>query len=201
IILSTILGWSLTVTNLAIGLVVIAYTVTGGTRAVSQTQKQQMIVMLAGLGVAAILIVVRLPQDISLRAALKLAGALDRMNVVSFHLDFHSRYNFWSGITGGFFLALSYFGTDQSQVQRYLSGRSVTESRLGLLFNGMLKIPMQFVILLIGVLVFVFYLFTPPPLLFNAPLLARVAATEHAGALTSLQDQWTSALDRRRGAA
>src|SRR5207344_1632613 len=123
------------------------------------------------------------------------------MNPISFDFDLDNRYNIWSGVVGGFFLQLSYFGTDQSQVQRYLSGRSVAESRLGLLFNGMLKIPMQFVILLIGVLVFVFYLFTPPPLLFNAPLLARVAATEHAGALTSLEDQWTSALDRRRSAA
>ena len=201
IIFSAILGWPLNVTNLAIGLVVIAYTVTGGTRAVSQTQRQQMIVMLAGMAIAAVLIVMRLPQAVSLRAALKLAGALDRMNVVSFDLDFHSRYNFWSGITGGFFLALSYFGTDQSQVQRYLSGRSVTESRLGLLFNGLFKVPMQFVILLIGVLVFVFYLFTPPPIFFNTPALERVQNTQYAAALQALQSRYAAAFETQRTAA
>src|SRR5262245_8485901 len=157
IILSSIFGWPLNLTNLAIGLVVIVYTVSGGTRAVSQTQQQQMIVMLAGLGIAAALIVWRLPDGVSVPAALQLAGALDRMNAVNFHFDLNDRYTFWSGIAGGFFLALSYFGTDQSQVQRYLSGRSVAESRLGLLFNGVVKIPMQFVILLLGVLLFVFY--------------------------------------------
>ena len=201
IIFSAILGWPLNLTNLAIGLVVIAYTVSGGTQAVTQTQRQQMIVMLAGMAVAALLIILRLPQPVSLRAALKLAGALDRMNVVSFDLDFHNRYNFWSGITGGFFLALSYFGTDQSQVQRYLSGRSVTESRLGLLFNGLFKVPMQFVILLIGVLVFVFYLFTPPPIFFNTPALARVQQTEHAAALRELQGRYDAAFVAQRTAA
>lgn len=201
IILSSILGWPLQATNLTIGLLVVVYTVVGGTRAVSQTQKQQMIVMLAGLGVAAVLILLRLPQGVSLPAAIKLAGALDRMNVVSFDLDFNNRYNFWSGITGGFFLALSYFGTDQSQVQRYLSGRSVTESRLGLLFNGLFKVPMQFVILFIGVMVFVFYLFTPPPIFFNTPTLDRIAQSEHAGALQELQRRYDVAFDLQRTAA
>ena len=201
IILSSILGWPLQTTNLTIGLVVVAYTVSGGTRAVSQTQKQQMIVMLAGMVVAAVVIILKLPQAVSLPAALKLAGALDRMHVVSFDLNFNDRYNFWSGITGGGFLALSYFGTDQSQVQRYLSGRSVTESRLGLLFNGMVKVPMQFVILLIGVLVFVFYLFTPPPIFFNAPALQRLEQTEHAGALRTLQTRYEQAFEVQRAAA
>jgi Na+/proline symporter len=201
IILSSILGWQLNATILGIGLVVIAYTVSGGTRAVSQTQKGQMIVMLSGMAVAAIVIVLRLPEDVSLRSAFKLAGALDRMNVVSFELDPTTRYTFWSGITGGFFLALSYFGTDQSQVQRYLSGRSVTESRLGLLFNGMFKVPMQFVILLIGVLVYVFYLFTPPPIFFNEPALARVAQSERAADLDALQRRYDDALAAQRGAA
>jgi Na+/proline symporter len=201
IILSSILGWPLKATNLAIGLVVIAYTVSGGTRAVSQTQRQQMIVMLAGMVIAAVLIIHRLPEAVSLPAAIKLAGALDRMNVVSFDLNFHNRYNFWSGITGGFFLALSYFGTDQSQVQRYLSGRSVTESRLGLLFNGLLKVPMQFVILLIGVLVFVFYLFTEPPIFFNAPTLERVERTTHATELQALQSRYDQAFAAQRAAA
>jgi len=201
IILSSILGWSLNATNLGIGLVVVAYTVSGGTRAVSQTQKQQMVVMLSGMAVAAIVLVWRLPDFVSLPAALKLAGALDRMNVVSFELDPNSRYTFWSGITGGFFLALSYFGTDQSQVQRYLSGRSLSESRLGLIFNGLFKVPMQFVILLIGVLVFVFYLFTQPPLFFNTPALARVAAGAHAADLSALQERYDGAFAAQRAAA
>src|SRR6185436_2077394 len=156
-------------------------------QAVSQTQKQQMIVMLAGMAVAAILIVWKLPDGVSLPAAVKLAGALDRMNVVSFELDPSSRYTFWSGITGGFFLALAYFGTDQSQVQRYLSGRSITESRLGLLFNGLFKIPMQFLILFVGVMVFVFHQFNLPPVFFNAPALAGVRASARAGELTTLE--------------
>ncbi len=201
IILSAILGWSLNATNLGMGLVVIAYTVSGGTRAVSQTQQQQMIVMLVGMAVAATLVVLRLPPALSLADAVKLAGALDRMNVVSFELDPNSRYTFWSGITGGFFLALSYFGTDQSQVQRYLAGRSVVESRLGLLFNGLFKIPMQFVILFTGVLVFVFHVFTQPPIFFNAPVLAHVAETEHAPALRALQARYDHAFAAQRAAA
>jgi Na+/proline symporter len=201
IILSTVLGWPLNATNMAIGLLVIAYTVSGGTQAVSQTQKQQMIVMLAGMVLAAVMVVWRLPDHVSVPAALKLAGALDRMNVVSFAVDPNSRYTVWSGLAGGFFLALSYFGTDQSQVQRYLGGRSVTESRLGLLFNGLLKIPMQFVILLTGVLVFVFYLFTPPPMFFDTGALARVAQTSEAGALQALQERYDQAFATQRAAA
>lgn len=201
IILSSILGWPLHVMNVVIGFIVIAYTVTGGTRAVSQTQKQQMIVMLTGMAVAGAVIIYRLPDSVSLPSAIRLAGALDRMNVVSFDLEFESRYNFWSGITGGFFLALSYFGTDQSQVQRYLSGRSVTESRLGLLFNGLFKIPMQFAILFIGVMVFVFYLFTQPPIFFNEPALARVAASTSAPALEELQQRYGLAFEAQRTAA
>jgi Na+/proline symporter len=201
IILSAIMGWPLGLTNVGMGLAVVAYTVSGGTVAVSQTQKQQMIVMLAGVGIAAVLSVLRLPDGVTLPSAIKLAGALDRMNVVSFGIDPSTRYTFWSGITGGFFLALSYFGTDQSQVQRYLSGRSVTESRLGLLFNGMLKIPMQFVILFTGVMVFVFYLFTPPPIFFNAPTLARVARSEHAPELQALEARYGAAFARQRDAA
>jgi Na+/proline symporter len=201
IILSSILGWRLNATTVAMGLAVIAYTVSGGTRAVSQTQQHQMIVMLAGLFLSAGLIIFRLPDSVSLPNALQLAGALDHMNVVSFGLDFNTRYNFWSGITGGFFLALSYFGTDQSQVQRYLSGRSVAESRLGLLFNGILKVPMQFVILLIGVLMFVFYQFTQPPIFFNTRALQRVEQTEHAEALRDLQRRFDGAFATQRTAA
>lgn len=201
IILSSIFGWPLQTTNIAIGLAVIAYTVSGGTRAVSQTQQQQMVVMLAGLAIAAGLIIIRLPDHVSFPAALKLAGALDHMNVVSFDLDFTNRYNFWSGITGGFFLALSYFGTDQSQVQRYLSGRSVAESRLGLLFNGLFKVPMQFVILLIGVLMFVFYQFTQPPIFFNTRALEHVERSPHADALRAVQNRYDEAFAAQRAAA
>ncbi len=201
IILSSILGWSLDATILVIGILVIAYTVSGGTRAVAQTQKSQMVVMLSGMIVAAIIVILRLPETVSFPAAVDLAGALGRMNVVSFDLNFENRYNFWSGITGGFFLALSYFGTDQSQVGRYLGGKSVTESRLGLVFNGIFKIPMQFLILFIGVMVFVFFLFTKPPLFFNTPALQRVAATEHAPALAQLEERYDAAFERQREAA
>ena len=201
IILSTILGWPLHLTNLALGGLVVVYTVIGGTKAVSETQKQQMIVMLGGLGIALGLILWRLPDFVTTTGAVRLAGALGRMNVVSFNLDFHSRYNFWSGITGGFFLALAYFGTDQSQVQRYLSGRSVTESRLGLLFNALFKVPMQFVILFIGVMVFVFYLFVRPPIFFNTPVLERIAHGPHAAELASLEQRFDDAFAQQRVAA
>ena len=201
IILSTILGWPLGPTIWGIGLLVIIYTVSGGTRAVSVTQKHQMIVMLTGMFVAAIVVMLRLPDGISVPDAVRVAGALDRMNVVSFDLDFDNRYNFWSGIAGGFFLAMAYFGTDQSQVQRYLSGRSVAESRLGLLFNGMFKVPMQFTILFIGVMVFVFFLFVRPPVFFNAPALERVSATEHAPELQALEARYDSEFAVQRDAA
>ncbi|MBX9812389.1 MAG: hypothetical protein K2Y16_12375 [Burkholderiales bacterium] len=201
IILSTILGWPLGLTNLGIGLLVIAYTVFGGARAVAETQKQQMIVMLGGIALAGVLIFLRLPESVTLPNAVKLAGAFDRMNAVSFDLDFASRYNFWSGIAGGFFLALAYFGTDQSQVQRYLCGRSISESRLGLLFNGMLKVPMQLAILFVGVLVFVFYLFTQSPLLFNASLLEQVRGTPHAAELDAVSKRYDRAFETQRLAA
>ena len=201
IILSTILGWPLQLTNIAIGGLVVVYTVIGGTKAVSETQKQQMIVMMAGLGVALGLILWRLPLAVSTIDAVRLAGALGRMNVVDFHFDLNSRYTFWSGITGGFFLAMAYFGTDQSQVQRYLSGRSIAESRLGLLFNGLFKVPMQFVILFIGVMVFVFYLFVRPPIFFNAPALDRVAAGPYAAELAQLEQRFDAAFATQRAAA
>ncbi len=190
IILSSILGWPLEPTVVAMGAIVIVYTVAGGSRAVSQTQKQQMVVMMGGMVVAAIVIVWRLPEHISFGKAVDVAGAFGRMNVVSFDLDVQDRYNFWSGITGGFFLSLSYFGTDQSQVGRYLTGRSISESRLGLLFNGVLKIPMQFLILFVGILVFVFYQFSTPPLLFNEPLRGRVQGTAQAGEYAALEAKW-----------
>ena len=201
IILSAIFGWPLEPTIIIMGGLVILYTVTGGSKAVSQTQKQQMVVMLGGMAVAAFVIVWRLPEHVSFGKAVDVAGALGRMNVVSFNLDFNDRYNFWSGITGGLFLSLSYFGTDQSQVGRYLTGRSITESRLGLLFNGVLKIPMQFLILFVGILVFAFYQFTAPPLFFNDTLRARVQTTAQAGELATVEGRWTQAQADKRAAA
>lgn len=198
LILSTILRWPLTATNVGIGVVVIAYTVLGGTRAVSQTQKVQMLVMFSGILLAIALIALRLPNGISVWHAVKLAGALDRMNPVTFELDPNSRYNFWAGITGGFFLALSYFGTDQSQVQRYISGRSLAESRLGLIFNGFVKIPMQALILFSGVLLFVFYLFVMPPIFFNTTALDEVRRTSHSSELSALEERYARACEKER---
>ena len=200
IILSQILGWPLHSTIWGIGALVVLYVLLGGSRAVSVTQRQQMIVIMIGLAIAAVIVIARLPDQVSLGGAVRVAGALGRINPVSFHLDFNSRYNFWAGITGGFFLQLSYFGTDQSQVQRYLSGRSVTEMRLGLLFNGMFKVPMQFLILFIGVMVFVFYLFTRPPMHFDAPTLARVEAARPAE-VHALEARFDRAFEARQSAA
>jgi solute:Na+ symporter, SSS family len=198
IVLSKVLGWPLNLTCVVIGGVVILYTVAGGTRAVSQTQKHQMVVMLGGMVVAFVVIVHRLPPELSLRHAVSVAGTLGRMNVVDFSPDLGNRYTFWSGLTGGCFLAMAYFGTDQSQVQRYLSGRSVTESRLGLLFNGLLKIPMQFLILFVGVMVFVFYQFNAPPLFFNEAELARVAQTPRAAEMRALDVEHRAAFATKR---
>jgi len=167
IILSSILGWNLTQLNIIIGSLVIIYTFSGGTKAVNVTQKHQMFVIMFGMIVTFFLILNLLPNDMTLGNALHIAGANDKMNIVDFSFDPETRYTFWSGITGGFFLALSYFGTDQSQVGRYLSGKSIRESQMGLIMNGFLKVPMQFFILLIGVMVFVFFQFNPVPLNFN----------------------------------
>ena len=167
IILSAVLGWDLQTLNILIGILVIIYTVSGGTEAVSVTHKQQMFVIMVGMFFTFFFILGSLPTDISMGEALKIAGANEKLNILDFSFDPQNRYTFWSGITGGFFLALAYFGTDQSQVQRYLSGKSVRESQLGLIFNGLLKIPMQFFILLVGVMVFVFYQYNASPLNFN----------------------------------
>lgn len=180
IILSAVLGWDLTTLNIIIGVLVIIYTVTGGTKAVSVTQKQQMAVIFAGMFVAFYLIVSYLPADITFSKALKIAGASGKMEVLDFSFNLDNRYTFWSGIIGGTFLALSYFGTDQSQVQRYLSGKSVKEMQWGLVFNGLLKVPMQFFILLVGVMVFVFYQFNASPLNFNPAATEVVHNSEYA---------------------
>ncbi|SIR09727.1 sodium:solute symporter [Pontibacter lucknowensis] len=200
IILSTILGWNLTATNLLIGILVIIYTVSGGTKAVSVTQKQQMAVMMGGMLVAGFMVVRYLPESVSFGDAVAVAGKMGKMNVVDFSFDWNDRYNFWSGMTGGLFLALSYFGTDQSQVARYLGGKSVGESRLGLLFNGLLKIPMQFIILFIGVMVFVFYQFNQPPLFFNEAAKDKVYATEFAPEMEVLEEQHTTLFNQKQEA-
>ena len=167
IILSTVLGWDLTITNIVVGLLVIVYTVSGGTKAVSLTQTWQMAIILIGMGVAFTIIVGMLPQEISFLESVEVAGILDRMNIIDTSADLSNRYTLLSGLTGGLFLSLSYFGTDQSQVQRYLGGKSLKESRMGLMFNGLLKVPMQFFILFTGIMVFVFYQFNAPTVFFN----------------------------------
>ncbi|AYA37069.1 sodium:solute symporter [Hymenobacter oligotrophus] len=174
LVLSAILGWNTTVTVCLLGAAIIGYTVSGGTRAVTVTQQGQVAVIFSGMAIAGYLLVHYLPPQVGFADAMHVAGRMGKLNLVDFSFDWQNRYNFWTGMTGGLFLALSYFGTDQSQVQRYLSGQSITQSRLGLLMNGLIKVPMQFGILLIGVLLFVFYLFQPAPLTFNRPVYEKV---------------------------
>jgi solute:Na+ symporter, SSS family len=168
IVLTTVIGWPLNVTIISCGLLVILYTVLGGSDAVTVTQKYQMAIIFAGMVSAGYLLIAKLPHDLNLIDTFKLAGGFHKLNAVNFSTSVHERYTFWSGLIGGTFLMLSYFGTDQSQVQRYISGHSLRESRLGLMFNAVCKIPMQFAILLLGVLMFVFYQFEQPPLFFNS---------------------------------
>ncbi|WP_414826849.1 sodium:solute symporter [Aureitalea sp. L0-47] len=189
IILSAVLEWNLIYLNIIIGVLVIIYTVSGGTKAVSMTQKQQMAVIMGGMLFAFLIILNYLPLDISFDKALDIAGANGKMEILDFSFDFENRYTFWSGIIGGTFLALSYFGTDQSQVQRYLSGMSVRQSQMGLIMNGLLKVPLQFFILLIGVMVFVFYQFNSSPLHFNPAGVKDVMASEYAGDYQALEDR------------
>ncbi len=167
IILSTILDINLMFTNILIGMLVIIYTLIGGTEAVSQTQKQQMIVIMTGMVIAFVTIVNSFPESIGFSDALHLSGQMGKLNIVTFDFDLSDRYNIWSAMLGGTFLFLSYFGTDQSQVQRYLSAKSLSESRMGLMFNALFKVPMQFFILLTGIMVFVFFQFNQSPLHFN----------------------------------
>ena len=190
IVLSTILGWPLSLTILIIGAVVIFYTFLGGTKAVSVTQKQQMIVILLGMFVAGVVVVLKLPDGLTFGDAIGVAGHLGKLEVVDLEFDLNDRYNIWSAMLGGTFLFLSYFGTDQSQVQRYLSGKSLAESRLGLLFNGIFKVPMQFMVLLVGILVFVFFLFQAPPVHFNSANLDKLRASTYAPQLDALESEY-----------
>lgn len=193
IVLSSVLGWPLHLTNLLIGVLVIVYTVSGGTRAVSQTQTYQMVIMLGGMALALGFVLRALPAQVSFNDALHIAGSLGKMKIVDFSPRFDTRYTFWSGMTGGLFVALAYFGTDQTQVQRYLSGSSLTESRLGLLFNGLVKVPMQFFILLVGLMVLVFYQFHQPPIFFNTTELAQVRKSPQAAELRTLESSYSQA--------
>jgi len=189
IILSAVLGWDLNTLNIIIGLLVVVYTISGGTKAVTVTQTQQMGIIFLGMFVAFFLIISYLPEDISFNNALEIAGAGGKLDVLDFSFDFDNRYTFWSGILGGTFLMLSYFGTDQSQVQRYLSGKSLREMQLGMIFNGLLKVPMQFFILLVGVMVFVYYQFNPTPLNFNPAATAAVHGTPFEKEYNGLQNE------------
>jgi SSS family solute:Na+ symporter len=189
IILSSILGWNLTLLNIIIGILVIIYTFAGGTKAVNVTQKQQMFIIMLGMITTFFLILHLLPNDMTFSNAMHIAGANDKMNILDFSFDLDNKYTFWSGITGGFFLMLSYFGTDQSQVGRYLSGKSDKESQMGLIMNGFLKVPMQFFILLTGVMVFVFFQFNPVPLNFNPVNTAAIEKSKYADQYHSLEKQ------------
>jgi len=189
IILSVVLGWNIVTLNVIIGVLVIIYTVSGGTKAVTVTQKQQMFVIFAGMLAALFVVINLIPEDVSFTDAIDIAGATGKMQVLDFSFDLENRYTVWTGLIGGTFLMLSYFGTDQSQVQRYLSGKSMKEMQMGLMFNGLLKVPMQFFILLVGVMVFVFYQFNPSPLNFIDASTQTVLASEYGDEYRTLQDK------------
>lgn len=189
IILSSILHIDVTYTTLVIGSIVVIYTVYGGTKAVSYTQLLQMSIIFAGLLAAGFMVVKLLPADIGFVDALQIAGKSGKTNAIDFTLDLNNQYTVWTGLIGGFFLQLSYFGTDQSQVGRYLTGSSVRESRLGLVMNGLLKIPMQFCILLIGILVFAYYQYHTPPLFFNGLETAKLTQSEYKEAYSTILDR------------
>lgn len=190
LVLSSILGWNIYITNLIIGLLVIVYTVLGGTKAVAHTHKLQMIIILSGMLLAGILVIIKLPPLVGFSEALDVAGKMGKLNVIDWDFNPSSKYNAWSGLLGGLFLALSYFGTDQSQVQRYIGDQSIKESRIGLLFNGAVKIPMQFFILLIGALVFVFYQFNAPPIYFNQTALTVSESQISSDSLSQYQAEY-----------
>jgi SSS family transporter len=198
IVMSVILGWSFHVTTIVMGALVIFYTTTGGIKAVTWADVLQMSVIMAALALALAVVVWKLPSDVSFFDAVKLAGAAGRLNAVDTHFDWNNRYNLWSGLIGSGFLMLAYFGTDQSQVQRYLTGRSIGQSRLGLLFNAVAKVPVQFFILFIGAMVFVFFLFVQPPLLFHPLEMQRVRT---APEYTQIEARYNQAFEQRQSAA
>lgn len=199
LVLSTILRWPITLTTVLIGTLVIIYVVSGGSKAVSITQRYQMGIIMSGMILAGFLAFNLLPDNMSFTDSVRVAGELGKLNLVNTEFDPSDRYNIWSGLIAGTFLFLSYFGTDQSQVARYLGGTSIAESRLGLIFNGLLKIPMQFIILFIGVLVYVFYLFHQPPVFHNITLKGRAMETAQAEKITELEKEYTAIYNQKQG--
>lgn len=198
IILSTILGWNINITTLIIGVLVIIYTTSGGTKAVSWTHFQQMLIAMFGMFAAFFMILYLLPDDISILDAGFVAGKMGKFNAIDFTFDLNNRYTVWSGIIAGLFLHLSYFGTDQSQVQRYLTGSSITESRFGLIFNGLAKVPMQFFILLVGAMMFVFYQFEKPPLFFNTVETAKIQNSTYATDYNEIENEYNEAHELKK---
>ncbi|MSO56535.1 MAG: sodium:solute symporter [Acidobacteria bacterium] len=201
VILSIVLGWNLTLTVLAIGLPTIVYTVFGGVQAVTWTDVKQMVLIVFGLFAAVAILVFSLPPDVGWSQAMHLAGSAGRLNTLDFSFSLRETYTFWSGILGGLFLMLSYFGCDQSQVQRYLTAKSIDEGRSSLMMSAFVKIPLQALVLLTGVLVFVFYLFNQPPMLFNPAHDAELRSGAHAGEYTALQQEFSLAFQNRRTVA
>ena len=201
VVLTVLLGWPERVTTLIMGAVAVMYTTLGGVKTVAWSDFQQMMVMTAGLVAALIAAVLLLPSGVSFHDAVSLAGAAGRLNAVTLKLDWNDRYNLWSGLIGGMFLALSYFGCDQSQVQRYLTGKSIAQSRLSLLFNGIAKVPMQFFILFIGAMVFVFYIYEKPPMLFERTELARIQQPSMQAEYRPLEQRYDAAFESRKAAA
>jgi len=198
VVLSVVLGWPDQVTTLVMGTLMIVYTALGGIKAVTWADVQQMSLLFIALFLTLAVAISLLPSGVSFRDALTVAGAAGRLKMVDTHFDWNNRYNVWSGLIGGMFLALAYFGTDQSQVQRYLTGRSVGQSRLSLIFMALTKIPMQLFILFIGAMTFVVFTFLPPPVLFNPPALAKIAVSP---AFPGLKRQYDAAFEQRREAA
>ena len=198
IILSSVLGWDLTTLNITIGLLVIIYTVSGGTKAVNYTQKYQMGIIFTGLIISLFVIISLLPDNVNFKSAIDIAGINSKLEVLDFSFDLENRYTIWSGLLGGTFLMMSYFGTDQSQVQRYLSGKSLKEMQLGMIFNGILKIPMQFFILFIGVMVFVFYQFNSSPINFNPQSVEVVTNSSYEKEYNSLEKQLNIIFDEKQ---
>jgi len=198
LIISALLGWSINWTILAIGVLVIIYTASGGTKAVNKTHILQMTIIFFGMLSAFFMIFKLLPENIGVFDAMSIAGKMGKLNTIDFSFNLNDRYTFWSGLIGGTFLALSYFGTDQSQVQRYLSGSSITQSRMGLLLNGMIKVPMQFFILLIGASVFVFYQFAAPPIYFNPVEENAIRNSTYSAEYSQLENDYNALHDKKK---
>jgi SSS family solute:Na+ symporter len=199
LVLSAVLGWPLQITNLCMGVLAVLYTVSGGTRAVSVTQSWQMAIMFGGMLAAFFFVLQSLPEGVGLFEMARVAGALGKMQAVDPSVRLETRYTLWSGLVGGLFVALAYFGTDQSQVQRYLGNSSLRESRVGLLFNGLIKVPMQFLILMVGIAVCVFHQFVKPPLLWNGVAAAQARRDPGAAAqLNALEAKFATTFDAKR---